>query len=71
MGVGEASAGSLTIALVGDLVNQSFDLHGQRSLLIEFLLGLPNILADLGPELQLLVIAEPIVPRSGAVAGHV
>lgn len=60
----------LTIPVVGDLVYQSFDLQGQGCLLIELVLGFADILTDLCPQLQFLVIAEPIVSGPGAVARH-
>lgn len=38
--------------------------------MIELLLRFSNILADLGPELQFLIIAKAVVSGSGAVARH-
>jgi hypothetical protein len=39
-------------------------------LLVELLFGLPNVLADPGPELHLLIVAKPIVAGSWAISGH-
>lgn len=62
--------GVLTVAIMRDLVYQRFNLHRQLILVIKLLLRFSNILADLGPKLQFLIIAKAVVSGSGAVARH-
>ena len=40
-------------------------------MLVKFLFGLADVLADLGPQFHLLVVAEPIVAGPGAIPGHI
>lgn len=62
---------TLTIALAGDSVYQSLDLHRQRCLLVKLLLRLADVLAYAGPQLHLLIVTQPIVSGSRAISRHI
>ena len=59
-----------TIPFASDLVDQRFDLHGERCLLVELVLGLANVLADARPELHLFVVPQSIITRPWAISRH-